>query len=83
VTVLGCKACCAKHKCTYLLTYYNELHRLIRCGTVDAAYSQSCGLLSDMFVIFGGGFEMPPNIKHVYSATRAISLHDVKPDFTR
>jgi len=21
VTVLGCKACCAKHKCTYLLTY--------------------------------------------------------------
>jgi len=21
VTVLGCKACCEKHKCTYLLTY--------------------------------------------------------------
>jgi len=21
VTVLGCKACCAKHKCTYLLSY--------------------------------------------------------------
>ena len=29
MTVLGCKACCAKHKCTYLLTYFTQLGIII------------------------------------------------------
>jgi len=48
VTVLGCKACCAKHKCTYLLTNRNS-YALYRIALFSVTLSKTLLLLTTPF----------------------------------